>query len=172
MIIKLYELRKSGISIIEAEKNPSELGLSQTVFLKPIEIKIVLENAGELINADFHLSTYCHRVCDRCVVEFELEIDAHHLMRFIPETNKSYYAGGDDDVKYYHPDNPLVDVSGDIHDALMLAIPMKVLCREDCRGLCPHCGADLNVEDCNCGKTQVDPRWSKLVSLKGKMSSD
>ena len=172
MIIRLYELRKSGTSIIEVNKSPSEFGLSETVFSKPIEIKVVLETGGELINADFHLSTYCHQVCDRCAVEFELAVDACHFVRFIPETDKRYYTEGDDDVKYYHPDNPVVNVSGDIHDALMLAIPMKVLCREDCRGLCPHCGADLNIEECSCVKSQVDPRWSKLISLKGKVSSD
>jgi len=46
-----------------------------------------------------------------------------------------------------------------------LSIPMKLLCREDCQGICPGCGANLNQEACRCGEKPGDPRWEKLREL-------
>ena len=50
-------------------------------------------------------------------------------------------------------------------DTLVLAMPLKVLCREDCAGLCPQCGTDLNVEACACAAREPDERWAKLQDL-------
>ena len=47
-----------------------------------------------------------------------------------------------------------------------LALPMKVICSSDCRGLCPHCGANLNNEECRCEKNGADPRMAPLARLK------
>jgi uncharacterized protein len=58
----------------------------------------------------------------------------------------------------------LLDVDRWAQDALLLAMPIKVLCREDCAGLCPTCGADLNAGDCGC-EPVPDERWSKLRDL-------
>jgi uncharacterized protein len=52
------------------------------------------------------------------------------------------------------------------HDAFALALPAQVLCRPDCRGLCPECGADLNAEPDHAHEAAPDPRWAKLGELK------
>jgi uncharacterized protein len=79
--------------------------------------------------------------------EEELEIDAADL----------------DVVLYGEPVLPFDDI---VREQVLMAIPMKPLCREDCRGLCPECGADWNTGDCACEKTKIDPRLEVLKGLK------
>ncbi|MCK4368869.1 MAG: DUF177 domain-containing protein [Dehalococcoidales bacterium] len=58
-----------------------------------------------------------------------------------------------------------LDLTEAIHQYALLAMPMKPLCREDCAGLCPHCGHNLNLGACNCPPQGADPRWSELSRL-------
>jgi uncharacterized protein len=164
MKLKLHGLQKKGSTTISLEKPPGEFELPENAFDRMVNIQLSMEMVGDLINADFHLWTVSHQICDRCAREFDLPMDIHQALRFIPDSGKSYST--EEDIKYFHPDNPEVDVTADIHDALILALPMKILCREECRGLCPKCGADLNYEDCQCSKEIIDPRWSSLEALR------
>jgi uncharacterized protein len=59
----------------------------------------------------------------------------------------------------------LLDLSEAIRQNALLAVPMKPLCREDCSGLCQQCGKDLNKGQCDCNKSEIDPRWAKLADL-------
>ena len=61
-----------------------------------------------------------------------------------------------------------IDLWPDLREAMVLALPMKPLCSEDCRGICPTCGKDLNNGECRCGKRSMDPRWEGLLKLEGK----
>ena len=63
-----------------------------------------------------------------------------------------------------------VDLEPMVRDTVGVALPLNPLCREDCRGLCPRCGADRNGGDCGCAEETGDPRWSALRELKGKLS--
>jgi len=57
-----------------------------------------------------------------------------------------------------------------VRETIILALPLKPLCSEDCKGLCPVCGTDLNKSQCNCIKKETDPRWEKLKGLLGNKS--
>lgn len=59
-----------------------------------------------------------------------------------------------------------IDLGPILREQLVLALPMALLCREDCKGLCTVCGADLNEADCGCERTATDPRWAALKSIK------
>jgi DUF177 domain-containing protein len=59
-----------------------------------------------------------------------------------------------------------------LREQLQLNVPMKPLCRPDCRGLCPVCGADRNVTACSCAEQTVDPRWSALAALKSRLDEE
>jgi uncharacterized protein len=62
-----------------------------------------------------------------------------------------------------------LDLSAWARDALVLALPDKILCRPDCAGLCPVCGHDLNVEPHTHEQTEVDPRWAALADLRDRL---
>lgn len=96
--------------------------------------------------------------CRRC-----LEVATGRLVVLVREI---YTEDGDGEDTY-----PLVDDTVDLevlaHDALLLELPAAPLCRPDCRGLCTNCGADLNVDQCDC-EAPMDPRFAVLDSLKTK----
>lgn len=74
--------------------------------------------------------------------------------------------GGGDDLSSPYVEGELLDVQGWAHDALLLALPPQVVCRPDCRGLCPECGADLNEDPEHAHEKAPDPRWAALRDLE------
>ena len=58
-----------------------------------------------------------------------------------------------------------IDLSEVIREQILLNLPEQVLCKEDCKGLCPQCRANLNLKDCDCGEEDIDPRWAALKDL-------
>jgi len=72
-----------------------------------------------------------------------------------------------DEVQYLSPDANILDLGEDVRQYLILAVPQKLLCSDDCRGLCPQCGVNRNRVRCNCSTKEIDPRWEglKKVSL-------
>jgi hypothetical protein len=59
-----------------------------------------------------------------------------------------------------------LDLSQLAREQILLNLPEQVLCREDCKGICPTCGKDLNEGDCKCGEDEIDPRWAALKDLR------
>jgi len=62
-------------------------------------------------------------------------------------------------------DGEAIDVDEIVKEQIVLAVPTRMLCREDCKGICPECGADRNKGDCNCATNDIDPRWAALKDL-------
>ena len=62
----------------------------------------------------------------------------------------------------------ILDLTEAIRQYRVMALPMKPLCREECAGLCPTCGKNLNTGPCDCPANEIDPRWAKLLKLKSE----
>ncbi|MFN8186989.1 MAG: DUF177 domain-containing protein [Gaiellales bacterium] len=104
-----------------------------------------------------------HGPCVRCLAPAELSVRVR---------DRQYQAAspeGDETVVPYLEDDRL-DLSRWAHDAVALEVPEKILCRSDCAGLCPGCGANLNVEACRCEPAGADPRWDKLAELRERLA--
>jgi uncharacterized protein len=71
------------------------------------------------------------------------------------------------EVGYYQGEGVLLEDV--LREQVLLALPLKAICREDCKGLCPHCGRNLNQELCNCAEASEDPRWSALKDIREKL---
>ncbi len=72
------------------------------------------------------------------------------------------------EISYYEGEGiALEDV---LREQVLLAVPVKVICRENCKGLCPHCGKNLNLEQCSCATEQEEPRWAALKEIRGKLA--
>jgi uncharacterized protein len=71
------------------------------------------------------------------------------------------------EIGYYQGDGLLLEDV--LREQVLLALPLKVTCREDCRGLCVHCGKNLNEEQCSCTTTIEDPRWTALREIRSKL---
>lgn len=71
------------------------------------------------------------------------------------------------EISYYEGDGLLLEDV--LREQVLLAIPLKAICREDCKGLCPHCGRNLNNSACSCAEPMEDPRWSALKEIRSKL---
>ena len=108
--------------------------------------------------------------CARCLGPATVDADAPVELLFKPP-------GGDDDLDeeeleldegpdLAEHDGQYIDLAPTVREQLILAVPMSVHCKEDCRGLCPSCGANLNLTKCNCVQKTEDPRLAVLRGLK------
>jgi uncharacterized protein len=123
------------------------------------ELQITRLASGRLFDLSF--ATPVFGPCQRCLGEarLELEVEGQEYQDDAPEL------GAEDDMTTPYLTGELLDVDRWAHDALLLAMPLRVLCREDCAGLCPVCGTDQNTGSCSCVETSVDERWSALRDL-------
>jgi uncharacterized protein len=76
--------------------------------------------------------------------------------------------GGDAEIGYYEGEG--LQLEDALREQVLLALPIKTICREDCKGLCPHCGSNLNNETCSCATSVEDPRWTALKDLRDKLN--
>ncbi len=107
--------------------------------------------------------------CRRCLrpIEGELQCEVRELYR-----PRAEHEPPDADEETYPLTGDHLDLRPLVRDALLLELPLAPLCREDCLGLCPTCGADLNRGECGCAPSATDPRWAALDSLRGQGSGD
>ena len=109
--------------------------------------------------------------CGRCLEEMTLPLDVPFDLLYLPHKDNAGEGEvevEDDDltVAYYRDDE--IDLGQLVVEQLLLALPMKPLCRESCRGLCPECGTNLNTATCSCVRAWTDPRLDSLKSLLDK----
>lgn len=107
--------------------------------------------------------------CDRCLTDVTIPVDAPFDLIYVPEDPGANHVGEtelhDRDLDLVVYENEQINVDDLALEQLELSLPTRALCREDCRGLCSQCGADLNFEQCKCQKP-IDPRWQALADLK------
>ncbi|MGQ9817366.1 MAG: DUF177 domain-containing protein [bacterium] len=137
-----------------------ELNLNESKFynnLRILKTKVKLIKKALGVNADFNVGFSADFVCARCLTTFEKKFDENLHLIYIAgkdpllDLEKVELKSGDIDRVYYT--GPNIDISIGIRETIILAIPSAPLCRNDCQGLCPICGKNLNEEKCGC-KTQ------------------
>jgi uncharacterized protein len=99
-------------------------------------------------------------VCDRCLEEFRMSVEERSRVIFSSDPNM--IAVADEEIHPLAKDAHEIDITNDVRDALLLAVPLKAVCRPECKGLCAQCGANLNKENCRCGSPRRDVRWAGL----------
>ena len=107
--------------------------------------------------------------CGRCLAQFSLPADQKFELYFYPADaidRSEEVAVSADDLDYGFYEGTGILLSDVVGEQLQLWLPMRPLCREDCRGVCPECGADRNEAECSCADRKVDPRWEALQKLK------
>ena len=137
--------------------------------VEPLEVRATAELAEDQIRVFGTLHTRLELPCARCLdtvlEEISREFDLYYSpMSTIAREQEVHLKTDDTEVAFYQGDGLfLADV---LAEQVLLALPMKVICRSDCRGLCPHCGANLNNEDCRCETHAADARLAPLGRLK------
>jgi uncharacterized protein len=132
---------------------------------EPVRVAGRLQDAGE---GRFYwrgtLTTKAGAACRRCLAPVVTSVQADVRALFTQDPD----ALEDPDSYPLEPDAKEIDLTAAVREELILAVPQYVVCREDCRGLCPRCGKDLNAGPCDCAPA-TDPRWSALAAVKQKL---
>jgi len=119
-----------------------------------------------ILNSDIYSTAAFH--CDRCGTNFKADLknkfQVVYLFGNYPEENNL------ENVVYLPLDADKINLFNELRDYALLSVPMRKLCKEDCKGLCYNCGKNLNEETCDCEKQQADPRWQPLIELKKKLN--
>lgn len=123
----------------------------------PAVVDTLLEWVSDGLLATGTVEGSWHAPCRRCLkpAHGELRVDFRELFEPHPREGESYRLGHD-----------TIDLEPLASEALTLSLPLAPLCAQDCRGLCPTCGADLNLEECGCPPPDADPRWAALDVLR------
>jgi uncharacterized protein len=133
------------------------------------ELKLTLINKRILVQG--RLTIEVQLVCSRCLKPFTCTIPLDIEEEYYPiiDINTgSRLPPPEETGAFMIDEHHILDLTEAIRQYKVMALPMKPLCREDCVGICPTCGKNLNEEECCCPSDEVDPRWGELLKLKNK----
>ena len=138
MKIPLNSFNNSDSVILEEEINPEDLDLDIGVmhFPNPLQLKVEAWKAGSELTVEAHLEGMRNFTCSLCLEEFDNLFEKDFTLHY--------------DIKGLDS----VTIDPDVREEIILDHPIRILCRADCRGLCPFCGANLNEEQCNCKEVE------------------
>ena len=110
--------------------------------------------------------------CARCLEPISQDISHRFDLLYRPQGSDAgkeelSVTAAEAEVSYYQGDGLLLEDV--LREQVVLAVPLKAVCREDCKGLCPHCGQNLNQGQCNCAEPVEDPRWEALKDIREKL---
>jgi len=151
--------------------NPDELNeVDERVKLTvPATVNGKIRLAGNEVFVNGHVDTRAQVECDRCLKPIELPVSTDFELEYI---SGSEYESSDvaelteAEMSVSVFDGAAIDVDEIVKEQILLAVPTRMLCREDCKGICPQCGTDRNTGECNCVTEDIDPRWAALKNLK------
>ncbi|RKY92490.1 MAG: hypothetical protein DRQ13_10340 [Ignavibacteriae bacterium] len=168
MIIKISGL-ENGMYDYDFEADIDKIELTEPLFGK-YNTNVVLNKFDDQIILEASTTAGANFICDRCGTEFKQVVNSKYKMIYLLRSIE----GGEEEINitYLSPDAHMIDISKDVRDYMILSIPMKRLCKEDCNGLCAKCGADLNEIQCDCNDDEIDDRWKVLSELKNKLNKN
>jgi uncharacterized protein len=135
----------------------------------PVELSMTVEKAGgDAFRVSGRAETRLELECGRCLEPFEMPFDATFDLRYVPQelnAGEGEREIAEDDLTTAFYREGMLDIIDLLREQFQLALPMKPLCAEGCRGLCPDCGANLNLTQCECAPKWEDPRLAPLKGL-------
>lgn len=168
MKIKISNL-SDGTHYFSFSEPVNSIGL-ESPFAGNVQVEVELKkshnqlivDSSVLVNADFE--------CDRCTSSFSKQLSADYEMVYL--TGVDPVESESVNIVYLSPETDVIDISDDVRDYSILAVPMKKLCSEECKGLCSRCGKNLNEGACSCSNDETDIRWKPLIELKNKLNTN
>lgn len=155
---------REGSSFFETEASPADVDLATTEeFHASLHITYDCNKVGDEVFIKSTLSTVVDLTCDLCLEPFRTKL--HETVEMILTKDHKLVEREAEDVYLLSNSTTEVDITDSVKQTLLLAIPYKKICTNDCKGLCPMCGANLNIESCSCGETKIDPRWQALRDI-------
>ncbi len=136
----------------------------------PIEVVGTARRSSEIAHLKGNLRGSLEIACSRCLQPSRFELNAPFEVDFV--TLENYGAASHEtelnsnDLSLSVYDGEQIDLNEVVREQVLLNLPMRGLCKENCAGLCEKCGGNKNTNPCDCKTTEIDPRWSALKQLK------
>jgi uncharacterized protein len=170
MRIELEQL-EDGKGSFAHTYQPEELNLvdERVTLADPVIVNGRVKTSRSEVRVSGRIETQVNVDCDRCLKTLEVPVAADFALQYITgqEYESSHIAAlPADEMAVSVFDGEAIDVDEIVREQILLAVPDRALCREDCKGICSSCGIDLNAGSCNCDSTEIDPRWAALRKLK------
>lgn len=174
MLLNVAKLPE-GNSEFQLEDRPNYFELSGEDFqlVQPVTFDCHVWKSGREVIVRGSIHSAFRLTCSRCLEPFTFAVtttvfaDYRPMSQQVVEEVRELEAAELDTRTYAHEE---IDLRLLVRDNLSLELPMKPLCREDCAGICPHCGVNLNAQRCSCIERQVDPRLAILRQVKLRTS--
>lgn len=119
------------------------------------------------------LATKLETNCARCLEPLTQDVKREFDLLYRPQgadagRDELSVTDAEAEIGYYVGEG--ISLDDVIREQILLAVPVKVTCRADCKGLCPHCGKNLNQATCSCSVTEEEPRWAALKDIRSKLA--
>lgn len=156
---QLFEIVGECVNI-DTQLNLAELTLGpNTPFTEPVRLNGSILNRAGIVTLSYTASAMFHALCDRCLAPVDTPVVYQFEHILVKQVND------DSNDDFIVVPSMVLDLDELATSDIGLELPGKVLCREDCKGLCPVCGCDRNTQSCTCTQKHVDPRLEKLSQL-------
>ena len=137
--------------------------------IEPAAVTGKVRLSGNQVFLNGHIDTRVQVECDRCLKQVELPVSADFALEYIPgsdyeSSDVAELTEAEMSVSVF--DGDAIDVDEIVKEQILLTVPTRMLCREDCKGICPECGTDRNTGECSCVTDDIDPRWAALKNLR------
>jgi uncharacterized protein len=150
---------------------PAELDLTdeRVSISNPVSVVGELTRTSGGLHIEGKIETEVRVECDRCLKPLTFPISAEFALEYISEqdyreSNAAELTEKQMTVSVF--DGEIIDIDEMVREQILLAVPARVLCASGCKGICPSCGANLNLQECSCQTKETDPRWAELKKLK------
>jgi uncharacterized protein len=149
------------------------LGLDPEVELSPVAVEGTLSRIEPGFRLVARLDYRQTVPCDRCLAPVAVEVSVPVDLVVVEGASRREAAGGEHELReaelgVVEADGGVLETEALVAEQVQIHLPTHPLCREDCAGLCPRCGADRNRVACGCAAGETDPRWAALAAFKAK----
>ncbi len=162
MIISVNKISDKGYALNDSiDLDNSHLIEEGSFFLESVDYQVLLKRQDQRIQAQGNIQTAISLVCVRCLEQFELKIHSRFDIILFPKelVEPHSTALDEDDLEYIFFENDQIDLEKILVEQVNLFIPFKPVCRADCKGICPGCGANLNRGACPCDQAKNEIKF-------------
>ncbi len=172
MILALNELDSFPAHII-LEGDPEKIipDFEGILGVKKVALSLGIQKSGEEYFCQGVIDATVRLECARCLGEFEFELRNKTDFIICSEgvyAERSKQGIDCEDYVFFQGPELQADLTDTVRQAIILSVGMKPLCSENCQGLCPRCGSNLNEQTCTCAVESIDPRWENLKKLRNE----
>lgn len=170
MTIDLFDISEP-VYEFQTELTPDEINLDEESarLVKPVSIAGTLRKGIAQVDVVGNIQAEIEIDCTRCLSKAETKINFPYKVAYVTEENYTQAEEAElkpEDLEIAIFDGEKIDLNELAREQITLNLPTRFLCRDNCRGLCPKCGANKNSENCSCEENEIDPRWQALRDLR------